>query len=337
MQPEPDAEHKHANDDYDTPWKDAVTRYFPEFIDFYFPEFIDFYFPDAHRQIDWQRGYTFLDQELAQIVKDAELGKRLIDKLVQVATHDGGQHWVYVHIEIQGGHDGDFAERLFTYNYRLYDKYRRPIASLAVLADDRENWKPQTYGYELFGCRHYLEFPTVKLLDYQPQTEALLTDPNPFALVTAAHLFTRQTKCNDQQRLAAKWRLAKPLYERNWSKQRIIDLFSVIDWMMQVPKELQNQLWQDIEQLERNRSMPYITSVERIGIEKGMQQGMQQGKIAGRLEGESSLFERLLARRFGPPSADIQDRLKAATLEQLEQWAENLLDAATLEEVFKNH
>lgn len=83
--------------------------------------------------------------------------------------------------------------------------------------------------------------------------------------------------------------------------------------------------------------MPYITSVERIGIEKGMQQGMQQGKIAGRLEGESSLFERLLARRFGPPSADIQDRLKAATLEQLEQWAENLLDAATLEEVFKNH
>jgi hypothetical protein len=26
---------------------------------------------------------------------------------------------------------------VFTYNYRLYDKYRRPIASLAVLADER--------------------------------------------------------------------------------------------------------------------------------------------------------------------------------------------------------
>jgi hypothetical protein len=107
-----------ANDDYDTPWKDAVTRYFPEFI--------AFYFPDAHRQIDWNRGYTFLDQELAQIVRDAELGKRLLDKLVQVATHDGGERWVYVHIEVQGGPEGDFAERLFTYNYRLYDKYRAP-------------------------------------------------------------------------------------------------------------------------------------------------------------------------------------------------------------------
>ena len=180
-----------------------------------------------------------------QIVKDAELGKRLIDKLVQVATHDGGEHWVYVHIEVQGGQEGDFAERLFTYNYRLYDKYRRPIASLAVLADDRPHWKPQT----------------------------------------------------------------------------------------QVPKDLQNQLWQDIEQLERNRTMPYITSVERIGIEKGMQQGMQQGMR----QGESALLERQLTRRFGPPSAETRARLQAATVEQLEQWAENILDATTLEEVFKDH
>jgi hypothetical protein len=69
------------------------------------------------------------------------------------------------------------------------------------------------------------------------------------------------------------------------SKQRIIDLFSVIDWMMQVPKELQNQLWQDIEQLERNKTMPYITSVERIGIEKGLQQGSRIRSPRGRAAG----------------------------------------------------
>jgi hypothetical protein len=36
----------------------------------YFEEFIAFYFPDTHRQIDWQKGYQFLDQELAQVVQD---------------------------------------------------------------------------------------------------------------------------------------------------------------------------------------------------------------------------------------------------------------------------
>jgi len=318
-----------TSDDYDTPWKEAVTNYFPEFM--------AFYFPDAHAAIDWSRGYEFLDQELAQVVKDAELGKRLIDKLVKVASHEAGEQWVYIHIEIQGGHDTAFAERLFTYNYRLYDKYRRPIASLALLADGRENWKPNRYGYELFGCRMGIDFPVVKLLDY-PDHEALLTNPNPFALVTAAHQLTRQTKGDNQQRYAAKWRLAKLLYQRDWDKQRVIDLFSVLDWMLQVPLELQRQLWHDIEQLERNRHMPYITSVERIGMERGLQQGLQQGKLEGRLEGrlegELVLLERQLGKRFGPLTEETRARLRKATTEQLETWAERVLEAKTLEDVF---
>ena len=320
-------------DDYDTPWKEAVTRYFPEFI--------AFYFPDAARRIDWTKGYAFLDQELAQIVKDAELGKRLVDKLVRVATHEGDEHWVYVHVEIQGNPDGDFAERIFTYNYRLYDRYRRPVASLAVLADEREGWKPLSFGFELFGCRHFIEFPTVKLLDWEPRLEGLLEDRNPFALVTAAHLLTRQTKGDNERRLAAKWRLAKLLYERDWDRQRIIDLFNVIDWMMQVPPALQMRLWCDIEQLERNRNMPYISSVERIGIEKGLRQGIEQGIERGiergLQQGEAAVLERLIVRRFGPLSDATRIRLHDATLDQLGQWAENILDATSLEDVFASH
>ena len=75
--------------------------------------------------------------------------------------------------------------------------------------------------------------------------------------------------------------------------------------------------------------MPYITSVERIGIEKGMQQGLQQG--------EAALIERQLNRRFGQLSAETLARLQTATLEQLEQWSCNILDAKHLEDVFANH
>ena len=84
-----------------------------------------------------------------------------------------------------------------------------------MLADERENWKPNGFGYQLFGCEVGIRFPVVKLLDYASQTESRLEDPNPFALVTAAHLFTRRTKGDPEQRYAAKWRLAKLLYERN--------------------------------------------------------------------------------------------------------------------------
>jgi hypothetical protein len=168
--------------------------------------------------------------------------------------------------------------------------------------------------------------------------------------VTAAHLLTRQTKGNDQARLSAKWRLAKLLYQRNWDKQRIIDLFSVIDWMMYVPPELQKQLWQNIEHLERNCAMPYITSVERIGIEKGiemglqqglqkgLQQGLEQGLQQGKYEGEAALLERQLIKRFGAAFHDeIHARLNSATSEQRARWAERILDAPSLAEVFGEH
>ena len=302
------------NDDYDSPWKEALTRYLPEFLDFYFPL--------AYQAIDWTQPHTFLDQELAQIVRDSELGKRRIDCLVQVTTRTLEIEWVYIHIEVQSQVDSDFTERLFTYNYRLYDRYHRPVATLAVLADERLNWRPGGFSYNLFGSQMSLQFASVKILDYAPQLEELLENPNPFALVTAAHLLTKKTRKDVQARYAAKWQLAKLLYERDWGKQQIIDLFSVIDWLMTLPPELEKQLWTSISKLERNIKMPYVTSVERIGIEQGIEQG------------EMMLLRRMLAKRFGDLPEAIEVRLSQASIADLELWSDRLLDAKTLAEVF---
>jgi hypothetical protein len=115
-------------DDYDSPWKDAVEHYLPEFLAFFFPA--------AAAAIDWSQDYEFLDQELHAVVQDAELGRRFVDKLVRVTLTGGAETWILVHIEVQGSREAEFAERMFVYNYRLFDRYRRPVASLAVLADD---------------------------------------------------------------------------------------------------------------------------------------------------------------------------------------------------------
>jgi hypothetical protein len=86
-------------------------------------------FPEAHAGIDWSRGYRFRDKELQQVVRDAELGRRYADKLAEVYTLDGAETWVLVHIEIQGQADPRFAERMYVYHYRLFDRYRRDVVS----------------------------------------------------------------------------------------------------------------------------------------------------------------------------------------------------------------
>ena len=89
---------------YDAPWKGALAAYFREFM--------AFYFPDMCAAIDWSRQPAFLDKELPQVTRDAVLGTRLADHLVQIHTTDGNQQWMLIHIEVQAQHDCSLPERL---------------------------------------------------------------------------------------------------------------------------------------------------------------------------------------------------------------------------------
>ncbi|NEO34695.1 MAG: cytosolic protein, partial [Symploca sp. SIO3C6] len=144
--------------EFDSPWKEAIEEYFEDYMVFFFP----FIPPD----IDWTRGYDFLDKELQQVVRDAVVGKRWADKLVKVWRQDGQETWVLIHIEIQSQEEADFAQRMYTYNYRLRDRYGLPIISLAVLGDERHTWRPDRFRTSVWQCTVDFQFPIVKLLDY---------------------------------------------------------------------------------------------------------------------------------------------------------------------------
>ena len=311
-------------DHYDSPWKEAVEHYFPEFIAFYFPE--------AFTQIDWSKEHVFLDQELRAVVQDAELGKRFVDKLVRLTLLNGDEKWIYVHIEVQGTRQAEFAKRMFVYNYRIYDRYDKPVASFAVLADEHANWRPDNFSYCVLGSETSIRFPIAKLTDYHDKVKELLTMDNSFAVVTATHILTQQTRKNAVERYKAKQLLVRLLYQRQWDKQRVIDLFGVIDWMMRLPEELDQQLWQEIEIFEENEKMQYVTSIERIGIAKGRQEGRQEGL----LEGEAEMLGLMLKHRFGELSDAVVNRLRHANEDQLKQWLISAISAPNLDTVFND-
>ena len=56
--------------------------------------------------------------------------------------------------------------------------------------------------------------------------------------------------------------------------------------------------------------MPYITSVERIGIQKGVQQGFQQGVQQGREQGIQLGILETLDERFGDIPPSISDEVR---------------------------
>jgi hypothetical protein len=48
------------------------------------------------------------------------------------------------------------------------------------------------------------------------------------------------------------------------------------------------------------------------------------------------MLRRLLTRRFGPLPDRVEQRLHTATVQDLERWAERVLDAPHLDEVFRD-
>ncbi|HEX5445577.1 MAG TPA: hypothetical protein VFW87_17250 [Pirellulales bacterium] len=99
---------------------------------------------------DWARGFEMLDKELQQIAPESEQGRRVADKLVKVWRTSGQDEWVLVHVEVQSQQERDFAQRMFVYNYRLFDRSNRKVASFAILGDNRPGWRPNRFGYELW-------------------------------------------------------------------------------------------------------------------------------------------------------------------------------------------
>jgi len=299
-----------ASPDYDSPWKDLLDRYFEAFM--------EFFFPSAHAQIDWARGFEFLDKELQKITADAVIGRRAVDKLVKVWLKSGSELVVLSHCEVQGDREPDFEKRIYTYHHRISDRFDESVATFVVLTDRHRRWRPGEYKHEALGTILTLRFSVVKALDYRNRWEELERNRNPFAIVVMAHLRLLETGKDPQQRLKWKLILTKMLYERGYTEREVVDLFRFLDWMFFLPEDLQRAYWNELEEFEEERKMPYVTTIERIGIEKG--------RVEGPVAANEDIALYFLQRQFGALSEETKKFIHSLSVERITQLSRAMFD-----------
>jgi len=299
----------------DSPWK--------EFLERFFEEFMLFFFPKVHADIDWKKKYEFLDKELQRVVRDSKLHTRYADKLVKVFRKSGREQWVLVHIEVQGSREPDFEKRMFTYHYRLFDRYQKPVAGFAVLTDGNEDWRPSRYSSEIWNTRLSFEFNLVKILDHEKTTSG--RRKGPMELIIEAHRVARLTRPDSATRLQQKLALVKSLYRGGFVKEEILELFRILDWLMTLSNDLSAQFKIDFDEFEKEvTTMPYVTSVERISMSQGLEKGLQSLR--------KPVSEQLKA-KFGTLKNSITTRIQAADEKTLTRWGKRLLSSETLDDV----
>jgi hypothetical protein len=115
-----------------------------------------------------------------------------------------------------------------------------------------------------------------------------------------------------------------------------------VGWMRQVllPRRMPGAVVPELTDLQEVRTM----LAERVkewtqqwrdeGWEEGRNEGRNEGRKEGRKEGGAQLLVHLLERKFGPLDATVTARIAQADAEQFLVWAERVLTADRLEDVF---
>jgi hypothetical protein len=234
--------------DYDGAWKET--------LEFYLEPFLTLCFPDVSKNIDWQAGFQFLDKELQEIVRDADLGKQRADKLIQVQKIYGEKEMVLLHVEVENWQDKPIDLRLFQYNHRITDRFGKPVVTLVIYGDLNAQWKPHAYHFDLWGCQIHFEFPICKLVELEASVDLEASD-NPAAIVISAHLAAMRQTGNPEMKLQIKWNLTRRLYERGYDRKDIFELYRLIDWMIVLPEDKNLEFYHQLLEYEKENTMPY--------------------------------------------------------------------------------
>ncbi len=193
-----------------------------------FADFLRFFFSNADTIFDMKKGFVYLDKEMAQIAADGDLeSPRFVDKLVKVFTREGNEKWVLVHVEVQGYKDKQFEYRMFTYYYRIFDRYRQKITAVVLLTDKDKKFHPREYYSEFLGTELRYRFNSFKIIEQEE--DKLLQSSNPFAFVVLIVLLALQrNRLTDKALFDLKLELMRKLLEQKFSKPTIKGIFLFI-------------------------------------------------------------------------------------------------------------
>ncbi len=107
-------------------------------------------------------------------------------------------------------------------------------------------------------------------------------------------------------------------------------LIVFLERIVYLPAEITAYYNELVEQVVEEANMPYISLIERRGIELGREEGLEQGIGQGR----AATLHKQLQLKFGDLAGVYEARLKQADAAELDLWTERVLFADSEEAVF---
>ena len=191
-----------------------------------------------------------------------------------------------VHIEVQGQTKRNdrclFGERMFRYFYRCYDKYRKPIAAIAIFCGPDGKKLPGKFEYEFLNTRLEYQYNRLCILDYSDKE--LAESRNPFAwVVLAAKNALLKGKHLDERLLQGKLFVFRKLYENGvFEKQKLQAILTFLkNYVRFEDSDLIHIFNKEVDKITgKENTMDIFEQVAEMRWEEGKEEGLKEGRAA---------------------------------------------------------
>jgi predicted transposase/invertase (TIGR01784 family) len=252
-----------------------------------------YFFEEADSIFDLTK-IEYLDKELEQLfpVDEDDFHPKYVDKLLKVNTLAGEEQWILVHIEVQGSKDEGFAERMFTYFYRIYEKYKRPIAALAILTDSNKNFRPNRFEKSFLSTKIQYDYKLIKVLDLDEKE--LIASSNPFAMVVlVAKKALNKGKLSQDEMFSLKIELAKTMLQKGFTQQKIRTMMNFLKFYVRFEnKDFNSKFESSIDELSNKIRKPM--GIEEFILTRAERKGELKGEKRGELTSKTLVIENLI-------------------------------------------
>ncbi len=308
---------------------------------------------EVSARVDW----TSLDLVPGSF-RDEELRASETDVLFRARLNDGREALFFVLVEHQSRVDPMMAWRLVRYAVRVLERWQRenpnarrmPPLFPFVVAHAERKWTAATSLLELYdldattreALSPWLLNQRYALYDLSREPSAALREELAASSLARLALFVLQRRsANDLLAELRAWAsVLREVRATPTGADDIVMLMVYIHLTADVELSALRKLLRDELGAEEDEAM---TAAEKLlaqvgpakWLQKGRDEGRAEGRAQGRTEGQAALLSRLLTLRFGPVPEDIQAKLRAASPSELDRWAEQVLSASRLDELFE--
>ena len=161
---------------------------------------------------------------------------------------------------------------MFRYFYHIYDEYDKEVVSIAVLTDENRRFKPNKFGYELYGTKLMYKYNTSKLIRYKERE--LIGSDNPFALVVLASNYSLKAKRDEEKKLEFKRKLVELMFKKGYTEEEIRGLFRFIDEVIYFKrKKMEDEFLNEVEKIKEVKEVPHLIPAEKVLLKREREKG----------------------------------------------------------------